>query len=159
MFGSGQISLRLRRLADWFGSSPKVTKSLWLAIGLAIAVGLLLRLYNVLDYQAFAADQARDAFVYAGMRHGIWPTLGPPSSYGGYSLPATYYYLVFPFSLISNQPVLQAIPNFLASCATMLLLPLYCYRFTMGNFDKRWRLLAATFAAAWAAGQRQDHPA
>lgn len=118
-------------------------------IAIAIISGILLRLYNMLDYQAFSLDQARDAFVYAGMKHGIWPTLGPVSAYGSYSLPPTYYYLVFPFSLLSNQPVFQVIPNFIASCAVLVLLPLYCIRFLFHGVSKRARLAAAALAAAW----------
>jgi len=124
---------------------------MWTVMGLAVLVGIALRLYNLLDYQQFKGDQVQDAFVYVQMKRGQWPTLGPDSSVGGYKLPPTYYYLVFPFTLFSNEPVVQALPDFLASVATMLLLPLYCYRFVLSRLDTRRRLLAVTVVTVWAA--------
>lgn len=129
---------------------PRTDLVLWGVMAVALLAGAVVRFANVLDYQGFLGDQARDAFVYAGMRHGRWPTLGPASSYGGYDLPPTYYYLVFPFTLPSDQPAFQLLPDVVGSIATTVLLPVYCHRFVLRGLGRRRRLLGATVAAVWA---------
>lgn len=129
----------------------RVVWALWSVIGVAVLAGVALRLYNLLDYQQFKGDQVQDAFVFLKMKHGQWPTLGPDSSVGGYQLPPTYYYLVFPFTLISSEPVFQLLPDFLASVATMLLLPLYCHRFIRSRSGPLRRLSAVATVTVWSA--------
>jgi hypothetical protein len=95
-----------------------------LLLFLALIIGGFTRIYGVFNYNQFRDDQSRDAFVYAQMSEGRWPTLGPGSSVGGYSLSPIYYYLNFVFSFGSLDPAWQAFPN---SLFEFLVIPILFY--------------------------------
>lgn len=126
----------------------KETKAAWVLIGLSICIGIVTRSAFLTHYTAFEGDQVRDAYLYAGMRSGAWPTLGPITSVSVYSLPPLYYYLVFPFSLLGSDPFFQVLPNALCSIFSIPLLIFTIYQLLDGLFAPR-RLLFAAAAGLW----------
>jgi len=99
---------------------------------IALIIGLLTRIIACFQYITFdigpAPDQIRDAFVYMDMWNGKFPTLGPGSSIGGYSLPPLYYYLVFPFTILGPNLEFQVFPNALFSFLSIILLIYFLYK-------------------------------
>ena len=129
MFNFIKISLKSLKQKDGEIKSSGRVNSLLFRLGLvliflAIIIGGFARIYGVFNYNQFRDDQSRDAFVYSQMLEGRWPTLGPGSSVGGYSLSPIYYYLNFVFSFGSLDPAWQAFPN---SLFEFLVIPLLFY--------------------------------
>ncbi len=116
---------------------------------LALVIGAVTRLYSVFSYDQFAGDQARDAFVYQKMGQGIWPTLGPGSSVGGYGLPPLYYYLNYFVSFGSLDPAWQAFPNALFSFLSIPLLFYFILLLLNGQKSPRAWLIASVAALWW----------
>jgi hypothetical protein len=81
------------------------------------------------------------------MKEGIFPTLGASSSVGFFSLPPAYYYLSYPFILISLHPAMQVLPNSLSSFVTIFLFAYVVYRFLPANYRADKRLLISGFGA------------
>ncbi len=125
-----------------------MTRFAWVLTGLALLIGFITRPFALLRYVDFDGDQARDAYLYANMQHGFWPTLGPPITGENYYLPPLYYYLVFPFTLLGPHPALQALPNALL---TLLSIPLVgaCVHRLLSNLPSPQRLLWASIGALW----------
>lgn len=100
-------------------------------IVLALIAGGFNYLVSALQYTTFdigpAPDQIRDAFVYQEMVRGNFPSLGPGSSVGGYSLPPLYYFLVAPAALLGADPAFTVLPNVLFSFASIPLLMALIY--------------------------------
>jgi hypothetical protein len=117
--------------------------------GISILYAAIIWITPTLYYSMFQWDQARDGFVYAHMQEGNLPTLGPGSSFGGYSLPPTYYYLVFVFSWWTHHPAAQNILNFLATLATLPVFIFFVMRFTKGYISTRAALWIGAIAAFW----------
>lgn len=117
-------------------------------IFLAVLIGGFTRIYSVFNYNQFRDDQSRDAFVYAQMAEGHWPTLGPGSSVGGYWLSPIYYYLNFIFSFGSLDPAWQAFPN---SLFEFLVIPLLVYfiLLLLNGFKSGRSWFLAGFAGLW----------
>ncbi|OGY87674.1 MAG: hypothetical protein A2233_01870 [Candidatus Kerfeldbacteria bacterium RIFOXYA2_FULL_38_24] len=120
----------------------------YLFIILAGVYGLLTRFSGLFYYVEFKGDQVRDAWVYMDMLQGVWPTLGPSSSVGVFSLPPLYYYVVFPFTAFSANPIWQALPNALFSFFSIFLLMYLVYQMLNGISYHR-KLLLASFAGFW----------
>jgi hypothetical protein len=115
---------------------------------LAVLIGGFTRIYGVFNYNQFRDDQSRDSFVYAQMHEGKWPTLGPGSSVGGYSLSPIYYYLNYIFSFGSLDPAMQAFPN---SLFEFLSIPLFFYflLLLLNGFKSGRSWFIAGFATLW----------
>ncbi len=115
---------------------------------LAILIGAYTRLYGVFAYNQFRDDQSRDAFVYLEMSQGKWPTLGPASSVGGYSLSPIYYILNYLVSFGSLDPAWQAFPN---SLFEFLSIPLFFYflLLLLNGLKSGRSWLIAGFATLW----------
>ncbi|MBU0731799.1 hypothetical protein KKC88_02865 [Patescibacteria group bacterium] len=128
----------------------------WGLVILAGAVGVITRfILNLSAYAQFEGDQIRDAFVYLDMRSGVWPLLGPGSSVGTFSLPPLYYYLVYPFTLISSDPIWQILPNAIFSFGSIILLMLILY--LMANkLEPGKRIFAAGLGGLWWSLMYQD---
>ena len=58
----------------------------WALFITALGIRLIVEILPLLRYTSFYSDQVRDALVYQSMHHGQWPTLGPSSSFNGFSL-------------------------------------------------------------------------
>jgi hypothetical protein len=142
------VTLNLRRAGEAV-ARHRVTIA-WILIAAAIALRAAAELLPLLRYTSFYVDQARDAFALEGIRHGHWPTLGPPNSFAGYDLPPTYYYLLLPFALLSLHPAFQNVFNDLAALAVVPLFALVVYRLARRRWaDHGQRLLLAGAMALW----------
>lgn len=126
-------------------------RAAWMIFGISLLIGVLTRFMVLLHYVNFEGDQVRDAYVFAGMRHGIWPVLGPEISGSYYQLPPLYYYLVFPITLVGMHPALQALPNALFSVLTIPLITFTLYRLLEGVSDSRRFFLSAVGGLWWSA--------
>ena len=119
---------------------------------LAIGFGFFSRVISVFQYNTFdvgfSPDQVRDAHVYMKMWQGVWPSLGPASSIGGYNIPPLYYYLVFPFTIFGPDPAFQAFPNALFSFLSIPLLIYLIYQL-LENLNPSKRLFLAGLAGFW----------
>ena len=115
---------------------------------LSTLIGAFTRVYAVFSYNQFRDDQSRDSFVYAQMHEGVWPTLGPGSSVGGYFLSPIYYYLNYIFSFGSLDPAIQAFPN---SLFEFLSIPLFFYflLLLLNGFKSGRTWFLAGFASLW----------
>jgi hypothetical protein len=92
-------------------------------VALAIAIGMATRLVAVFRYADFQDDQVWNVTKIVAMQHGEWPSLGPYSSVGEYSLPPLFYYLSFPFTLpFGSDPVGAAFANAVISFLTIPLI-------------------------------------
>jgi len=132
-----------------YSKRQKIAKFIiFILLFLAISIGFFTRIYSVFQYDQFGGDQARDAFVYAKMRQGEWPLLGPGSSVGGYALPPLYYYLNFIVSFGSLDPAMQAFPNALFSFLSIPLLA-YFILLLLNGFKSHRAWLVASFGALW----------
>jgi len=118
-------------------------------IFIAIVIGGFTRIYGVFHYNQFRDDQSRDAFVYAQMAEGHWPTLGPGSSVGGYWLSPIYYYLNFIFSFGSLDPAWQAFPNSLFEFLSTPLLIYFILLLLNGFKSSRSWFLASAGGLWW----------
>ena len=140
-----------QRLANFFSriQADKILLRLGACLlFLAILIGVFTRIYAVFNYNQFRDDQSRDSFVYAQMHEGKWPTLGPGSSVGGYSLSPIYYYLNYIFSFGSLDPAIQAFPN---SLFEFLSIPLFFYflLLLLNGFKSGRSWFIAGFATLW----------
>lgn len=62
---------------------------------LIVGIAVLLRFYNYANRWVLNQDQARDAVIgLFGLRNGLWPEIGPPSSAGPYNFGPWYYYVI-----------------------------------------------------------------
>jgi hypothetical protein len=114
----------------------------------AFVIGAYTRFGTITSYTGFQADQARDAFVYMEMKKSNLPTLGPSSSIGGYSLPPFYYFYVFPITIFGNDPIIQIIPNSIASFLTIFVFGILIYT-NLDNLKRRKKILLASLGSLW----------
>ncbi len=133
-------------------TKKKVNLVAFLPIFLALSIGFSLRFLCFIKYTTFdigpSPDQVRDAFIYMDMWQGEFPTLGPSASATKYSLPPLYYYLVFPSTIFSTNPISQVLPNVLFSFFTIPLLIYLVYQL-LENIPLSLRLLLAGIAGLW----------
>jgi len=115
---------------------------------LACVIAVVTHSVSLWHYVEFRADQVRDAYVYADMARGVWPTLGPTAIVGHFSIPPLYYYVVFPFTLLSLDPMVQVLPNALCSVLTVPLIMLVVYRF-LPHIQRNYRLLLSALGGLW----------
>lgn len=123
-----------------------------LLMALALIAGGVNYLVSALHYTTFdigpAPDQIRDAFVYQGMVRGTFPSLGPGSSVGGYSLPPLYYFLAAPAALLGADPAFTVLPNALFSFASIPLFMGLIYTL-LANVSATRRFTLTGVAGLW----------
>ncbi|MBI2411567.1 MAG: hypothetical protein HYV32_06775 [Candidatus Kerfeldbacteria bacterium] len=117
-------------------------------ITLSLVSGAVWRLVGMFWYTEFKGDQIRDAYIYMDMWHGVWPSLGPASSVGGFALPPLYYYLVFPFTVLGANPIWQVLLNVLCSWLSIPSLMWVLYRLFFG-VPRHWRFVLVGAAGLW----------
>ena len=72
-----------------------MNKKNFLMWGLVGLIAIILRFYNYANRWVLNQDQARDAVIgLYGLRNGLWPEIGPPSSAGPYNFGPWYYYVI-----------------------------------------------------------------
>jgi hypothetical protein len=131
-------------------ASSRAAVVAWSIITASLILGVLTRFIPLLHYIDFIDDQAYNAFVNAHMRgasslllgerdpsysdftakrwYGNFPTVGPPISGMRFFIAPLYYYIVFPLTILSSYPTLQAIPNAVFSFLTIPLVIFSVYR-------------------------------
>lgn len=119
-----------------------------LCIVLALVVGFGTRIIPLIRYTGFDADQAWNASKILAMEPGNWPSLGPYSSIGGYSLPPLLYYITWPFTIFGSDPRLQVLPNALGSFLAIPLL-MYLLCLLIERVPRGTRLLLAGVGGLW----------
>ncbi|MBD2120013.1 hypothetical protein [Trichocoleus sp. FACHB-262] len=143
--------MRLKKLLLTHTANPTELAGKILVL-LAIGFGFFSRVVSVFQYNTFdvgfSPDQVRDANIYMQMWRGVWPSLGPASSIGGYNTLPLYYYLVFPFTIFGPEPVFQALPNALFSFLSIPLLIYLVYQL-LENLTPAKRLFLAGLAGFW----------
>lgn len=104
----------LSRLLSRFPFSRIDTVSL--ALGVAVAVGIIARSYEFHDWLRFSPDQARDALVAFEMTKGDIPLLGPVAGGTEFRLgPITHYFSYLSGILFGFSPSSLAFPDLLFS--------------------------------------------
>lgn len=108
-----------------------MTKTLkWLSILGLIFIFLFLRLYNIKDSLFFFNDMGRDLLVLLEMiQNKKLILLGPQTSALPINQSPFYYYLIFPFYLISGQSFLSANITLAFVYLSLFLFNLYQYRY------------------------------
>lgn len=143
--------MKIKKLISSYAGNPSELAGK-IIILLAISFGFFSRVISVFHYNTFdvgsSPDQVRDAYVYMKMWQGVWPSLGPASSIGGYNILPLYYYLVFPFTIFGPNPVFQALPNALLSFLSIPVLIYLVYQL-LEHLDLGKRLLLAGLAGFW----------
>lgn len=140
-------------MIEYLKSTNKIQKTLLICslilLITSLFIGAFSRIYGSFNYTQFQGDQARDAFVIAGMREGKFPKLGPSSSVGTHSLPPLYYYLAGLPVIFSTDPALQVLSNSVLSFFSIFLLAYFIFKLLNkeGSFEKR--LLISSVAAFW----------
>ena len=115
-----------------FGIIFGIIKPHLLILGLALFLGIITRFYFLTSYIQFDGEQARSGFILMKMWQGDWPTLGAPSSIGGYGIFPYYYYWTFLWTLLGSDPVFQVLSNAVPSFGSILLI------FTIFLFDGKF---------------------
>lgn len=87
----------------------------------AILIGILTRFVFLTSYTQFDGEQARSGFILMDMWQGKIPTLGAPSSVGGFAILPYYYYWTFLWTIFGTNPIWQVMSNAFPS---FLLIPL-----------------------------------
>jgi len=105
-----------------------------LIFGLAIFLGILTRFGMLTSYVQFDGEQARSGFILQQMWQGSIPTLGAPSSVGGYGILPFYYYWTFLWTIFGSDPVLQVLSNAMPSFATIFLIFILIYKLLKKDF-------------------------
>ena len=123
-------------------------------ISFSLIFGLFTRVFPVLYFTNFSGDQINDAYRTMAIWQGSWPTLGPgPAAWSGLSgdvyLPPLYYYLVFPFTIITPDLSAQAIPNALFSFLTVPALIICSYNFLDKKVEANRRIFLSALAGFW----------
>jgi hypothetical protein len=133
-------------------SPGRITSIAWGMITASMLVGFLTRIAFLARYVDFRGDEARDAYVYAAMRHAPWPVLGAyigadyPDDF--WRLPPLYYYIVFPFARLGYDPTFAALSSGTFSFLTIPLLICMLYRLLNGLSHSR-RLVYAALGGLW----------
>ena len=124
----------------------------YLLILVAVIFGFVSRVVSVFHYTTFDIgpdpDQVRDAFTYMKMWQGEWPLLGPSVSLGNYQLPPLYYYIVFPFTALGQNPAFQALANAAFSFLSIILL-IYLVYLLLENIEPSKRFFLSGLAGVW----------
>ena len=121
-------------------------------ISIALIFGLLIRLFVVTHFADYTGDQINDANRVMGFWVGNWPTLGSgPIAWrmaGEIYLPPLYYYLTFPFTLITTDLSAQAMQNALLGFLTIPLLCVVVYQ-SLENVYPQKRFFLSALAGFW----------
>ncbi|MEO1123770.1 MAG: hypothetical protein AAFX95_06780 [Cyanobacteria bacterium J06639_16] len=134
----------------------KITKLRLVSVlfsGLALVFGFTIRMFVVLRFTNFSGDQINDAERVMGIWQGIVPSLGPgPIAWSGLtgdvSLPPLYYYLTFPFTIITPDLSAQAIQNFIFTFLSIPLLGIVIYQ-AISGINQEKRLFIASLSMLW----------
>ena len=111
---------------------------------LSLVFGLFIRIVGVVQFSILTGDQIRDAYATMEIWQGKFPTLGPHSAWkflwGDFVyLPPLYFYLVFPFTILSSQLSIQAFPNAFFTFLSIPLLVAVIYQLLEGiEISKRF---------------------
>lgn len=146
---ASEIMIAFNRMLGFNLPTARIRSVAWLLVMLSLIIGLMTRIGFLLHYVDFDYDQIRDSYLYASMRNGTMPTLGPPISGDFFYLPPLYYYIVFPFTLLGYDPTLQALPNAILSFLTIPLLVFALYRLLAGLSSDDLRLFWASVGGLW----------
>ena len=140
-------------MIEYLKSTNKIQKTLLICslvlLITSFAIGAFSRIYGSLNYTEFQGDQARDAYVIAGMKEGRFPYLGPSSSVGDYSLPPLYYYLAGIPIVFGTDPALQVLSNSILSFFSIFLLAYFIFKLLNKDSGFEKRLLISSIAAFW----------
>ena len=117
-----------------FGIIFGIIKPHLLILGLALFLGIITRFYFLTSYIQFDGEQARSGFILMKMWQGDWPTLGAPSSIGGYGIFPYYYYWTFLWTLLGSDPVFQVLSNAVPSFGSILLIFTITYKLLHPSF-------------------------
>ncbi len=109
------------------------------------------RILPGITFVNFERDQARDAFVWENMKSGDMQTLGPIAGGYDYYLPPLYYYIVYPFTLFSNNPVNQTLPALIFSALDIVLTGWLVYLLFPEFKNRKLRLVISAAASFWVA--------
>lgn len=123
----------------------------FILIALAILIGLYTRIFTYDDFVSFGLDQIRDAEIYAHMKEGKWPAVGPVAPIKDdieFFLFPLYHYLVGIFTLGSNNLNLQLLINGIFSFLSIPLFVLLIYRL-LENVKKEKRVFLASIGGLW----------
>lgn len=122
-------------------------------IAFSLIFGFLIRLFAVVYFTNFTGDQINDAYRVLGIWQGSLPTLGPgPTAWkelgGDIYLPPLYYYLVFPFTVLTFDLSSQAIPNAFFTFLSIPLLIFTVYKL-LDNVRPEKRFFLSAIAGFW----------
>lgn len=129
-------------------SQKTILRIAYALLGCALLVGFGTRTVPLFRYTGFDADQAWNASKILAMGPGNWPSLGPYSSIGGYSLPPLLYYITWPFTIFGPDPRLQVLPNILCSILAIPLL-MYLLYLLLEHVPRGTRLFLAGVGGVW----------
>jgi len=134
-----------KKLSEWMTRNQKII--IVLLFIFAIAIALSSRLLPIFKYNGFLYDQARDSLVIDEMKKGVFPTLGPSSAVGSYSLPPSYFYLSIPFVYFSSHPSAHVLVNSIFSFASIFMFAYLIYVYSPRNLGQERRLLLSSVAS------------
>lgn len=128
-----RLTSQLSELSGLISRNWRIVKTDKLAVGsllIIMAIGALLRFYQIRDGIVFLGDEGRDALAVKRIVLDLRPTLlGPTASVGGFYLGPVYYYFIAPFFvLFGMDPVGGAVFVALASLLTIVLAYIFSYR-------------------------------
>ncbi|MEI6221395.1 MAG: hypothetical protein WCP97_01385 [bacterium] len=114
----------------------------------SLVIGFGTRIVAVFQDTESFGDVARDLYVYQGMWKGTFPLLGPESSFGLFHLPPLYYYLVWPFTIFSPNPIWPALVSAALSFLSIPLFAFLVYKLLQGT-QKEYRFFLSALAGLW----------
>lgn len=120
-------------------------------IFLSLIIGLYSRVFTYSNFVSFGPDQIRDSRVYALMKEGIWPSLGPIAPLTdnlGFHLFPLYHYLIGIFTLYSNSLNTQLLINGILSFLAIPLFILLNYRL-LDNIEQNKKILISSIGGIW----------
>ncbi|MBP9758466.1 hypothetical protein KBD45_02125 [Candidatus Dojkabacteria bacterium] len=118
---------------------------------LSLIIGLYTRVLTYTNFVSFGPDQIRDSKVYALMKEGIWPSLGPIAPLTdnlGFHLFPLYHYLIGTFTLFSKSLNTQLLINGILSFLAIPLFVLLNYRL-LDNIEHNKRLMISSIGGIW----------
>ena len=100
----------------------------------AILIGIITRFVFLTSYTQFDGEQARSGFILMEAWQGKIPTLGAPSSVGGFGILPYYYYWTFLWTIFGTDPIWQAMSNTFPSFLLIPLIFITIYKLLHSNF-------------------------
>lgn len=120
----------------------------------ALIFGFAIRAFVCLHFADFTGDQINDAYRTMGIWEGKFPTLGPgPAAWSGIAtteiyLPPLYYYLLFPFTILTPDLSSQAIANAVFTWLAIPTLMFTVYKL-VGNIEQNKRIFISGLSGLW----------